>query len=39
MTRVLRVLVVDDHEMFSEALALHFGRQPGIELIATLPAG
>jgi len=39
MSRVLRVLVVDDHEMFSEALALVFGRQPGIELVASLPAG
>jgi DNA-binding NarL/FixJ family response regulator len=39
MTRVLRVLVVDDHEMFSEALSLLFGRQPGIELVAALPAG
>lgn len=30
----IRVLVVDDHEMFSEALALLFSRQPTIELIA-----
>jgi CheY-like chemotaxis protein len=34
-----RVLVVDDHEMFSEALALLFGREPGIELVASLPVG
>ena len=39
MTGVLRVLVVDDHEMFSEALALLFEHQPGIELVAALPAG
>jgi DNA-binding NarL/FixJ family response regulator len=39
MAGVLRVLVVDDHEMFSEALALLFGREPGIELVASLPAG
>jgi len=36
---MLRVPVVDDHEMFSEALALLFGREPGIELVAALPAG
>jgi len=39
MVGPLRVLVVEDHEMFSEALALLFGRQPGIELVAALPAG
>src|SRR5206468_2911257 len=39
MAGVLRVLVVDDHEMFSEALALLFTREPGIELVAALPAG
>jgi CheY-like chemotaxis protein len=39
MAGVLRVLIVDDHEMFSEALALLFGREPGIELVASLPAG
>jgi DNA-binding NarL/FixJ family response regulator len=39
MSGVLRVLVVDDHEMFSEALALLFSREPGIELVAALPAG
>jgi DNA-binding NarL/FixJ family response regulator len=38
MSRVLRVLVVEDHEMFSEALALLFEHQPGIELVAALPA-
>jgi DNA-binding NarL/FixJ family response regulator len=39
MAGMLRALVVDDHEMFSEALALLFGREPGIELVAVLPAG
>ena len=39
MGGALRVLVVDDHEMFSEALALLFGREPDIELVAALPAG
>ncbi len=39
MSEVLRVVVVDDHEMFSEALALFFARQPGIEFVAALPAG
>jgi len=39
MAGMLRVLVVDDHEMFSEALALLFGREPGIELVAAFPAG
>ncbi len=33
------MLVVEDHEMFSEALALLFGREPGIELVAAFPAG
>jgi hypothetical protein len=32
-------LVVDDHEMFSEALSLLFGREAGIELVELLPAG
>src|SRR5437867_3561866 len=39
MARVLRVLVVEDHEMFSEALALLFGRQQGIELTGAVSAG
>lgn len=39
MGGMLRVVVVDDHEMFSEALALFFRRQPGIECVAALPAG
>jgi len=39
MAGMLRVLVVDDHEMFSEALALLFVREAGIELVAALPAG
>jgi DNA-binding NarL/FixJ family response regulator len=41
MAEAPRVLVVDDHEMFSEALALLVGREPGIELVASLlyPAG
>jgi len=39
MVGPLRVLVVEDHEMFSEALALLFGQEPGIELVAPLPAG
>jgi DNA-binding NarL/FixJ family response regulator len=39
MAGVLRVLIVDDHEMFSEALALFFGLQPDIELVGALPAG
>jgi len=39
MSGPLRVLVVDDHEMFSEALALLFERQPGIELLAAVSSG
>jgi DNA-binding NarL/FixJ family response regulator len=34
MRDLVRVLVVDDHEMFSEALALLFSTQANIELIA-----
>jgi DNA-binding NarL/FixJ family response regulator len=34
MRDLVRVLVVDDHEMFSDALALLFSTQPNIELIA-----
>jgi DNA-binding NarL/FixJ family response regulator len=32
---VIRVLVVDDHEMFSEALGLLLGRQPDIRLVGS----
>jgi DNA-binding NarL/FixJ family response regulator len=32
---VTRVLVVDDHEMFSEALELLLGRQPDVELVGS----
>src|SRR5262245_51330962 len=34
-TEVTRVLVVDDHEMFSEALELLLGRQPDVELVGS----
>ena len=33
----IRVLVVDDHEMFSDALALLLGRQPELELVGAAP--
>ncbi len=32
---MIRVLVVDDHEMFSEALGLLLGRQPDIRLVGS----
>jgi DNA-binding NarL/FixJ family response regulator len=35
MSESVRVLVVDDHEMFSEALALLLGRQPYIRLVGS----
>ncbi len=39
MSDPIRVFVVDDHEMFAEALAPLFGRHPEIDLLAALPAG
>ncbi len=39
MSDPIRVFLVDDHEMFAEALALLFGRHPEIDLLAALPAG
>jgi DNA-binding NarL/FixJ family response regulator len=36
MADPVRVLVVDDHEMFGEALSLLFEREPGLELVARL---
>jgi CheY-like chemotaxis protein len=39
MAGVLRVLVVDDHEMFSGALALLFALESGIDLVASVGAG
>ena len=32
-SQVTRVLVVDDHEVFSEALEMFLGRQPDIRLV------
>lgn len=35
MSEPIRLVVVDDHRMFSEALTLLFSRQPGIRLVAS----
>jgi DNA-binding NarL/FixJ family response regulator len=34
-SRITRVLVVDDHEVFSEALELYLGRQPDVRLVGS----
>ena len=34
-SRITRVLVVDDHEVFSEALELFLGRQPDVRLVGS----
>src|SRR5919198_3809738 len=39
MREPIRVLVVDDHEMFAEALSLLFSRHPSFELIGWAPDG
>jgi DNA-binding NarL/FixJ family response regulator len=39
MREPIRVLVVDDHEMFAEALSLLFSRHPSFELVGWAPDG
>src|SRR4029450_311037 len=34
-SQITRVLVVDDHEVFSEALELFLGRQPDVRLVGS----
>jgi DNA-binding NarL/FixJ family response regulator len=34
-TKITRVLVVDDHEVFSEALEMFLGRQPDVRLVGS----
>ncbi|HEY8235465.1 MAG TPA: response regulator, partial [Gaiellaceae bacterium] len=35
LSRITRVLVVDDHEVFSEALEMFLGRQPDVRLVGS----
>jgi DNA-binding NarL/FixJ family response regulator len=39
MREPIRVLVVDDHEMFAEALSLLFSRHPSFQLVGWAPDG